>query len=199
MAMREADMRYAVITDEQLAGVPAQQLVTSVAFTDDALTLSTDTGTHRLAFDEPMIVLPISPRAAEGTMEGMRFTVGPSGQLTVADVCPYVDVYLPDGRRFGIYEELVDLREQGGFAGFVEMMRERFKRARFDDRLVNMQLRRPRQMLPSHMREARRGYSFASPGLDELLNAIAPELQKLSQAEWSARLAFLTTLSTLAG
>ena len=191
-----ADMRYALITGEQLAAVPTQQLVRSVGMTDHGIALRTDAGTHELSDSQPMIVVPVSPRAAEGAPPGMRVTVAPSVQ--VFDVGPYIDVYLPDGSRFGIYEELVNFGELGGVAALLEIMRERLKRARFDDRLQNMQLRRPRQMLPAHVREARRGYSFASPGLDELLEAVSPDLQKLGQAEWSARLAFLTTLSSMA-
>ena len=202
--LREAGMRCAVVDGEQLRGIPAQQLVRSFAFSEQGITLRTDDSARELRYEEPMIVLPVSPRAAEGAPPGMRITIAPWVQ--VSDVCPFIDVYLPDGNRFAIYAELVDFAGLGGEATASqqhnmlrvgEMLRERLRRARFDDRLSNMQLRRPRQSLPPHLLEARRGYSFASPGLDELLSAIAPELRDAPQAELSSRLSFLTTLSSI--
>ena len=194
--LREANMRCVVITGEQLARVPSQQLVRGVELTEQGIRLRAEDGTRDVAQGKAMIVLPVSPRPAEGAPPGTRVTVAPA--VLVSDVCPYLDVFMPDGNRYGIYEELVDFGEAGGVTKLADIIRERLPRARFDERLNNMQLRRPRQMLPAQMRDARRGYSFASPGLDALLNTIAPELQNVSQAEWSARLAFLTTLSSLA-
>ena len=194
--LRAADMRCVIITGDQLARVPSQRIVRGLEVTAKGITLRSDEGTRDVAVGEPMIVLPVSPRPAEGAPPGTRVAVAPA--VLVSDTCPYLDIFMPDGNRFGIYEELVDLSAVGGALQFSNVMKERFPRARFDERLNNMQLRRPRQMLPAQMRDARRGYSFASPGLDALLNTIAPELQNVSQAEWSARLAFLTTLSSLA-
>lgn len=189
--LRDAGMRCEIITGEHLVGVPSQTIVRSVAFSDGGIVLRTDDGERTVRFDKPMIVLPILPRAAEGVPQGTRVTVAPSVQ--VSDISPVLDMHLPDGDRFALYAELVD------FDGLEETMRERFRRARFDDRLKNMQLRRPRQMLPSNMREARRGYSYASPGLEGLLNQIEPGLVDMSQSELSARLTFLTTLASMAG
>ena len=202
--LREAGMRCAVIDGQQLRGIPSQQLVRSFAFSEQGIALRTDVTARDLRYEEPMIVLPVSPRAAEGAPPGMRVTIAPSVQ--VSDVCPFLDVYLPDGNRFAIYADLVDFAglgaeatasQQHNISRVAEILRERLRRARFDDRLGNMQLRRPRQSLPPHLLEARRGYSFASPGLDELLTEIAPELRNAHQAELSSRLAFLTTLSSI--
>jgi hypothetical protein len=45
--------------------------------------------------------------------------------------------------------------------------------------------------------QRRKGYSFASPGLHQLLQKIAPALADSTNTDFSSRLAFLTTLPAI--
>jgi hypothetical protein len=45
--------------------------------------------------------------------------------------------------------------------------------------------------------EQRKGFSFASRGLSQLLDTIAPDLQDTGHADFSSRLVYLTTRYTI--
>ena len=70
---------------------------------------------------------------------------------------------------------------------------DRFCETEFDRRAVNMHPRK-RLVVGRGMPEDpdRKGFSFATTALSNLLESIAPELQNLNQFELASRLCFLT-------
>jgi hypothetical protein len=87
--------------------------------------------------------------------------------------------------------------ESGGPLGhFLAECESRFAGALVDRRMVDMRVRQ-RPMVGAGSEESRRrGFSYASKGLNQLLEAIAPSLRDLSQAELASRLVYLTRHST---
>jgi hypothetical protein len=59
-----------------------------------------------------------------------------------------------------------------------------------DERLVNMQVRRRVGAPPPGM--VRRGFSYATTSLNELLESLAPGLSEIEHEDLASRLAFLT-------
>ncbi len=82
----------------------------------------------------------------------------------------------------------------GNMLKFVAECQQRFTKAQFDRRLVDVRLRRSliidAAARPPH--EERKGFSYATTALAKLLESISPDLRNISQFELGSRLAYLT-------
>ncbi|MGQ0561112.1 MAG: hypothetical protein ACT443_04465 [Gemmatimonadota bacterium] len=199
--LRAGGMRCVIITGDDLLEVPTPLLVPSFALGERSVTLMAGDQGIEIAHDHSPVIVSSTPRPAEGAPPSLRTTIAPG--VEVRDLCHFVHFYLAGGLRLAVYAELVDFAglgdqigssQSGNMARFAQLLQQRLTHARFDNRLLNMQLRRRlAHGVPPNLRESRKGYSFASPGLDALLAAISPKLLSISQPELSSRLAYLTT------
>jgi hypothetical protein len=195
------EMRGVVRDAADFGKIPSQLIVTGFTFDEHKLTLHLPTATLNIGYDHPGLIVPCTPRAAEGTPPPPHKVAG----MDVHDDSSFVDLYLKskqDWLRLAIFAEHVDFEGLGAhktasaarnMLNLLQMLQRRFTVADYDDRLVNMQLRRrPGPSTPAQLKDARKGYSYASPGLLALLEIIAPQWKDCSQSELSSRLVFLT-------
>jgi hypothetical protein len=121
---------------------------------------------------------------------------------------PFLDIYVPGA---GTHEDplrLAVVQTQTDFSGlgdlklprpgdnmvmFVAEIESRFAAARVDRRLVDMQPRN-RAMVSQRTPVSleRKGFSFATAALSQLLESLSPNLKDISQFELASRLAYLT-------
>ncbi len=192
-----AGCRVTVTPGEELRDLPAQVQVKAVSFTDAGLVATLKEGDVRLPYARPLVAVACAPR------------VGPLGAGRVGEPDgtgawgTFVDLYAaPDDtlRRLGVLEAVTDFRALDGiamiraaarFLKFVAACEARFQRAAVDRRLTHLQRRR-RQSAPPAGAGQRKGFSFATPALTELLATISRALRDLSQCELSSRLVYLT-------
>lgn len=116
----------------------------------------------------------------------------------------FLDLYVPrDGtvHRLSFIEGRSDLTGLGerarkssrdNLATLLEECESRFAHARFDRRLMGMRIRRRLLVGEYPPDERRKGYSFASRALSQLLQSIAPGMKRITGTELSSRLAYLT-------
>jgi hypothetical protein len=187
-ALRRAGLRVVAVPGAALGEIPAQQFVGSFAFEDQGLFLDAEERVT-LDYDAAAIAVLFVPRPEPGK--------GPPPPAAV-------ELFVP---AYSGYQRWTILQGVTGFAGasprqttsfgvnarnFAADLERRFPNARVDRRLVNMQVRRRTGAPPPGM--VRRGYSFATPALQQLLDSIAPGLAELEHQELSVRLAFLTNV-----
>lgn len=120
---------------------------------------------------------------------------------------PFFDIYeLKDGgmMRLSVIQDVVDFsglpathrRAADNMALFVSACADRLTEARIDRRLVGMRWRRrPTVSAPLPEDSRRKGFSFATARLSQLLESISPELRDVSDPDLSSRLAYLTSRS----
>lgn len=204
-ALRDAGLNVVVVAADDLRAVPDQKLVRSFAFGEAGLCLTLDEQGVEARYDHPIIAVTCTPRPPEGGVGGVLPAPVTGERAGISEVSPFLDLYAlrqAGVLRVAVYPEIVDFSglgphiapsHAGNMLHFVQEFEKRFTRVRFDRRLMNMQLRRrPGVAVPAVREDTRRGYSYASRGLLELLEAVAPELRDISQAELSSRLAYLT-------
>lgn len=121
---------------------------------------------------------------------------------------PFLDVYVPGAGTDGGPLRLAVVQTQTDFSGlgdlklprpgdnmvmFVAELESRFTAAQFDRRLVDMQPR-SRAMVSQRTSTSplRKGFSFATAELSQLLESLSPDLKDVSQFELASRLAYLT-------
>jgi hypothetical protein len=182
----QAGFSTVVIPGAALAEIPDRTVVPFFNFEADGLALET-ASPFTLPYDMPLIAVRFSARVEEAT-----HVLPPS----FLDVYAVVNTTL---RRWTF------LQTETGFAGLrgrvtasfsanvkalVTELVNRFPKARIDHRLVNMQVRRRVGSPPPGVQ--RRGYSFATAALHELLEIITPGLSGIEHQELASRLAFLT-------
>ncbi len=121
---------------------------------------------------------------------------------------PFLDIYVPAGSedsppmRLAVVQDQVDFsglgdlelpRKNDNMVMFVAEFEGKFPDARLDRRLDDMQ---PRTRAMVSKRTAisgeRKGFSFATAALSQLLESISPDLKDLNQFELASRLAYLT-------
>lgn len=192
-----AGCRVTVAPGEDLRDLPAQVPVEGVSFTDAGLVAALGEGDVRLPYDLPLVAVVCTPRVG-------ALGAGRAGEPDGTGAWgTFVDLYAaPDGplRRVGALEGATDFTALAGaamigaaarFLKFVAACEARLVRAVVDRRLTHLQLRR-RQSSPPTRAPPRKGFSFATPALTELLVAISPTLRDVSQCELSSRLVYLT-------
>jgi hypothetical protein len=131
---------------------------------------------------------------------GVLFSPRPSGGRGLPPPA-FLDLYAVCDRRL---ERWTFLQGTTGFAGIerqsasfgtnvrtlADDLRCRFTRFTLDERLLNMQVRRRVGAPPPGV--VRRGYSYATASLNELLESLSPGLSQLEHDDLASRLAFLT-------
>ena len=186
-SLRAAGMRVVAVPGAALAEIPPQQPVASFAFEDGGLFLDAEDQVT-VPYDTAVVAVVFAARPDQGK--------GPPPAA--------VELFAPAERG---YHRWTILQGVTGFAGasprqtgsfgvsarnFAADVERRFPEARVDRRLVNMQVRRRTGAPPPGA--VRRGYSFATPALQQLLDSIEPGLGDLEHEELSVRLAFLTNV-----
>lgn len=136
---------------------------------------------------------------------------GPSKRLSMAGLqettarSPYLDIYAShDGKviRYAVVQDESDFSGLGelqlaravdNMVMFVAELGDCFKNAVVDRRLMDMQ---PRSRAMVTQRTAhtgvRKGFSFATSALSQLLESIDPDMKDMTQFELASRLAYLT-------
>ena len=121
---------------------------------------------------------------------------------------PFFDIYVPGEspsarpRRLALVQDQVDFSGLGDLklprAGdnmvmFVAEFEDKFSEARMDRRLVGMQPR-SRAMVSKRtpISGERKGFSFATAALSQLLESLSPDLKAVNQFDLASRLAYLT-------
>lgn len=121
---------------------------------------------------------------------------------------PFLDIYVPGESSSARPRRLVLVQDQVDFSGlgdlklpraadnmvmFVAELEDRFSAARVDRRLVGMQPR-SRAMVSKRtpITGERKGFSFATAALSQLLESLSPDLKNLNQFDLASRLAYLT-------
>ena len=121
---------------------------------------------------------------------------------------PFLDIYVPGKSsgapplRLALVQDQVDFsglgdlklpRAADNMVMFVAELEDRFSAARVDRRLVGMQ-RRSRAMVSKRapISGERKGFSFATAALSQLLESLSPDLKAINQFDLASRLAYLT-------
>lgn len=142
----------------------------------------------------------------------MGFGAGPRASLSGGEAesaeSPFFDIYVPGEspsarpRRVSLVQDQVDFSGLGDLklprAGdnmvmFVAEFEDKFSEARVDRRLVGMQPR-SRAMVSKRtpISGERKGFSFATAALSQLLESLSPDLKAINQFDLASRLAYLT-------
>lgn len=208
----------------ELTSVPERSRVRTFEFDDNGFVAHCEGGDVTVAYHRPLVGIFCRPREP-GPDVGARRSRRTSSMLSyrdrlleaagggggvageAADFVPFLDLFVFDGTatgRIAVFQNTVSFsglgrvepRAANNMQALVESCEGHFVRARFDRRLVGMRVRNrwgePRPRGAEH----RAGYSFASPGLLELLGSEDPRLAEISQPELSSRLAYLTQRAT---
>jgi hypothetical protein len=76
---------------------------------------------------------------------------------------------------------------------FLAEFEDKFSEARVDRRLVGMQPRsRPMLSKRTAITGQRKGFSFATAALSQLLESLSPDLKNVNQFDLASRLAYIT-------
>ncbi len=142
----------------------------------------------------------------------MGFATGPRPSLAGVEAenaeSPFLDIYVPGESSSACPLRLVLVQDQLDFSGlgdlklpraadnmvmFVAELEDRFSAARVDRRLVGMQPR-SRAMVSKRtpISGERKGFSFATAALSQLLESLSPDLKAVNQFDLASRLAYLT-------
>ena len=191
--LRKAGLNVRVVSGDRLLEVPRQGAVISFSFTEHQFVAALAHATARLAYDEQVFAVLGVEGAAGQPKDSVFFDIYRSREGEVMRLW-----IVQDGVDFsGLGDQKVP-SQAGNMRKFVTEWESRFQRATVDRRLVNLQHRRPRTpATPGPALEQRKGFSFASRGLSELLDTIAPDLQGTGHSDFSSRLVYLTTRYTI--
>jgi hypothetical protein len=217
-ALAENGCHVTVVSSDELASLPPRTRIRSFAFTERGFIAQLDGGAETLVpYDRPVVAVFCRPKEVPPELGRVRRTSGyvsyrdvvvdswsPTTGLAEqgADTVPFLDVYIPGNgspKRLTVIQNSVNFsglgrvqpRAASNMDALVESCEDRFNQAHVDRRLVGMRLRARGGPRPAGS-EHRRGFSYASPGLNALLHAVSSRLEAISQPELSARLAFLT-------
>ena len=152
---------------------------------------------------------PLSGLSARVSLAGLP---GSTGRASMAGLqepggqSPHLDIYVShDDKvvRYAVVQDKADFAGLGelqlpravdNMVMFVAEFEDRFKDGALDRRLMDMQ---PRSRAMVTQRTAhtgvRKGYSFATAALSQLLDSIDPAMKDMSQFELASRLAYLTS------
>lgn len=198
-AARELDAagcHVALRRGEELRDLPAQRLMQGALFTDTGLLAELENGEVLWPYGLRLVAVVCTPRV-EGAGTARVGSVDGGGARGA-----FVDFYgAPEGtlQRLGVSEDDTDLSALEGaalvgpharFMRFIAQCEAHFGRDPLDRRLTHLLLRRRQSGAPT--RTDRKGYSFATRELTDLLGTISPELKNASQCELCSRLAYLT-------
>ena len=181
-----AGCNVAIVAAEEFRNLPAQQPLDGFAFEGTKLVVEQDGGESTITPDLPVVAVACTP----------------TGESSGG--CAFVDVYVHlDGvlHRYGVVQGVTDFSALAGvamlsatarLAKFVADCEARLTRAVVDRRLLHLQLRRRVAAPRPGVGPQRKGFSFASPGFDELMTQLSPAFAEISQPEVCSRLVYLT-------
>ena len=190
--LREAGLNVVVLAGKDLANIPLPTTVKSFSFSDTYLVAS---------FEDSEVGLPYGARILA------VFCKAPEGsptELTRSTGSALLDIYgsrKGELLRISFVQDVVDFSGLGDrqlpTAGsnmllFVAECEQRFTKAQFDRRMVDVRLRRSLIIdAAGQPDKQRKGFSYATQALAKLLESISPDLKDLSQFELGSRLAYL--------
>lgn len=185
-ALVAAGLHLVVVPGAALGEIPERAPVPAFGFEDRGFVLQAEEQIV-LPYQAPLVAVLFSARPGDG-----RGPLPP----------PFLDLYvLCDGalRRWTFAQGDTAFWGLGNRAtasfgtnvkALAEELERRFPRGRIDRRLVNMQVRRRVGAPPPGVQ--RRGFSYATEALNQLLERIKPGLSQIEHPELASRLAFLT-------
>jgi hypothetical protein len=184
--LRDAKFRVVVVPGAALAAIPPRHPVLSFAFEDRDLLVRGDEQTT-LDYEASVIAVLFTPRPGES-----KGSPAPAFLDLYAVVRGRLQrwTFLQGATGFGG----MGTRQSASFGmnvhAFAADVARRFAKCTVDERLVNMQVRRRVGAPPPGM--VRRGFSYATTSLNELLESLAPGLSEIEHEDLASRLAFLT-------
>jgi hypothetical protein len=179
-----AGLRLVVVDASALVAIPARTLVTKFAFGPSALECQTAGGPVRLLYEQRLLGVLCTVREPDTTPAFFDvYAQGAGGiqRLTFEQGSTDLRGLLAE-RRIGVVANLPTL---------IATAEKRFRNLTADRRLMNMRLRK-RTGLPAELVEKRRGFSFATAQLGDLLESVQTGLSEITQTELSSRLVLLT-------
>jgi hypothetical protein len=201
---QEAGFHLALVPDRVFTAVPYRTRVVELHVKGDGILAVTGSQQIEVPWDDAVVGVYFAPRAGETVARGApRASAAISTQDAPCE-SPFLDLYLSRGDEIIRLAVLVEathlsglddaaaLSPAGRLARFVNVAEKRFPRGAVDRRLVNMQLRHPHQPSLGPGQLLRKGYSFASPGLGDLLAKLAPHLVSATHCEFASRLCYLS-------
>lgn len=183
-ALALAGFSVVLVRSEPLVAVPAGSPVTGFRFDDAGIEFDVAEGPTRLGYQERFLAVWCNDRDGQ-VPPRCDFYARPGGRVqrfTVEQGSTSMRGLLDAERRIGVV---------GNLQTFLSTCEQRFPHLTVDRRLQNMRLRK-RVNLLSDLVEKRRGYSFATSHLEDLLESLEPGASQMSQPELSSRLVFLT-------
>jgi hypothetical protein len=201
-AAEQGGLKVMLVPAAALVDIPARVVLGAVAITERSLNLLAAGAQLDLTWDVELFGVYYTPRA--GAAEPLGRGVKEQGASCEA---PFLDVYLPAENGLKRFTALPDttvftglgegaaLSPAGRLARLAQVCQERFTSAHIDHRLMNMQVRHWPPPGPSPKLVLRKGFSFASTGLADLLARLGPGLVNISHCEFASRLAYLTLQS----
>ncbi len=214
--LRKAGLNVRIVGGHRLLEVPPQGAVISFSFRVDRFVAALAHATATLVYDEQVFAVFHTPADLGDARPSGLLGARTNGALGVVGAAgqpkdfAFFDIYRSregEVMRLWIVQDGVDFSglgdqkvpsQAGNMRKFVAEWESRFQRATIDRRLVNLQLRQPMTpVTPGPALEQRKGFSFASRGLSQLLDTIAPDLQDTGHADFSSRLVYLTTRYTI--
>ncbi len=202
-AVRRAGFKVTLVPGAALMSVATRHPVQKVSVADSGVALLAEGRRLELGWDAELIAVYYTPRAGGGG--GKDQSVRGVKEHGAACDAPFFEIYLAKGDSSERLAVLADLTAFSGLgeskavspagrvARFVQLCEERFTTGQVDRRLVNMQIRHwppPASLAAKQL--IRKGFSFASVGLAELLAKFGPEMAGPSHCELASRLVYLT-------
>jgi hypothetical protein len=185
-SLRQAKFRVVVVPGAALGAIPPRNPVVSFGFEDQGLLIRAEEQST-LGYDASVIAVLFTPRPGES-----------KGSPALA----FLDIYAITRGRLLRWTFLQGITGFGGMGtrqtssfgmnvhAFAADVKQRFASSILDQRLVNMQVRRKTGAPPPGM--VRRGFSYATASLSQLLESLAPGLSQIEHEDLASRLAFLT-------
>ncbi len=192
--LKDAGLSVVVVTGAEFHKVPPQDPVQNFAFGDDHFVAGLRDGNVELAYDDPLLAVVHKPSSEPAT-------------ASKADDSnrPFLDMYVTRGaevQRISVLRDIVDFAGLGdrqlpsaanNMRRFLTEWEERFTQATIDRTLMNLPPRRTATLADiTAVEEQRKGYSYGSRGLLELLDILAPGMAAVGLADFSSRLIYLT-------
>jgi hypothetical protein len=184
--LRRAGLRVTVVPAQALAAIPGRNPVLSFAFEEPGLLIRA-AEPSTLGYDVSIIGVLFTPRPDESK---------------AAATPAFLDLYAAAQgglRRWTFLQGTTGFggmgaRQSASFGMNVHALAadlgRRFARCTLDERLVNMRVRRRLGTPPPGV--VRRGYSYATASLNQLLESLTPGLSEIDDDDLASRLAFLT-------
>ncbi len=203
VAARQAGFKVSLVSGPALMDVATRHPLQRVSVADRGVDLVAEGRRMELGWDAELIGVYYTPRAGGGVAKDQP--VRAVKERGASCDAPFFDLYLAkrdSAERLAVLTDLTafsglgeskSMSPAGRVARFVQVCEERFTTGQVDRRLVNMQIRHwppPASLAAKQL--LRKGYSFASAGLAELLAKFGPDMAEPSHCELASRLVYLT-------